>query len=210
MQIVCKPAAAVMETLAEALLTSLRLGLLVVIEPKAFSLVAMQLQRILSAAAPLASVSTCGEELRGVSGSWPGGADSGVDRSSPDAVPGADTVLADTPSGSSAPLPPADSWGGSAAVLTQAQLLAQLSCGNATAALIAERGRLGAKTDAAQEAGAMADALFVGLQARVAEICRLLDADVGAAAAGMQQAEEFLAQVRAARRPLAKCLEHPV
>jgi hypothetical protein len=50
-QVVCKPTAAVMPRLVDALLHAFRLGLAVVVEPKAFSLVAMQLHRAVAAAA---------------------------------------------------------------------------------------------------------------------------------------------------------------
>lgn len=46
MQIVCKPTAAVMASFVEAIVAALRLGMHIVVEPKAFSLLAMQLHRL--------------------------------------------------------------------------------------------------------------------------------------------------------------------
>jgi hypothetical protein len=67
-QIVCKPTAAVMQSFVEAILAALRLGLQPVVEPKAFSLLAMQLHRL--AATTRNTPVTSGAFQRGMEPLW--------------------------------------------------------------------------------------------------------------------------------------------
>lgn len=236
MQVVCKPTASVMDTFAESLLCALQLDLYIVVEPKAFSLIVMQLQRIVAAALPLGpSAAASVENHWGPYNSTHAcnqldnehsRLDSGVEGDSrvlsgglaPEA---ARTISVGAPSGGSPQPLEAGSfcdspflanggtnqregsgvdasgrcWGVGATVLTQAEIEEHYAGGDAPTQLITERGRLGAKLHASQEASEMADALFVALQSRAAPLCRLLDADVCAAEAGMQVPEEWIARV---------------
>jgi hypothetical protein len=224
MQIVCKPTACVMDAFAEALLCALQLGLLIVVEPKAFSLVVMQLQRIVAAALPVGPSAPASVEnhwdpynstqacdrldnehsrvdsgLEGDSQVLSGGFPTGCSPQPLEAGSLCDSPFlasggAEQQQGSNVDAS-SRCWGGSATVLTQAEIAEHLAGGDAPTQLITERGRLGAKLHASQEASEMADALFVALQSRSTQLCRLLDADVAAAEVGMQSPEEWIAQV---------------
>lgn len=78
MQVVCKPTAAVMPAFVQCLLSALRHGMHVVVEPKAFSLLAMQLRRLLAAAQATPAADNDVASQSGVERLWDPFAESGA------------------------------------------------------------------------------------------------------------------------------------
>jgi hypothetical protein len=82
-------------------------------------------------------------------------------------------------------------------VLSQREIIRELTGEQPSKMLIIERGCLGARRAVQEEAVDMADALYVALRSRIASMCEVLDADVKAAKSSDRLLpEEWLAQVR--------------
>jgi hypothetical protein len=82
-------------------------------------------------------------------------------------------------------------------VLSQREIIRELTGEQPSKMLIIERGCLGATRAVQEEAVDMADALYVALQSQIASMCEVLDADVSAAKSSDKLLpEEWLALVR--------------
>jgi hypothetical protein len=93
-------------------------------------------------------------------------------------------------------------------VLSQREIIKELTGEQPSKMLIIERGCLGARHAVQEEAVNMADALYNALQSRIASICEVVDADVRAARSNERLLpEEWLAQVPIYPKQIAAALK---
>jgi hypothetical protein len=198
-----------MDTFVQAILEALSLRLLVLVEPKVFSLLVSQLTPLADASVTPPPAATATPSVP----PWSDG-DAGPLEGPLEGEQGpraSATPPWDVPRAAGGPLPaaaPFRAGGGGGGLtrtsapprltpsLSQVDILAALAGdGDPLTGLISGRGRVGARRGAAVEACEVAAALGGALAARVPVLCAAVDADAAAAELGMTP-EQYLRQVR--------------